>query len=356
MDERKTVVNSILYDIEPFVSSVIAKLDYLFEGKVDFIFKEDDYTVCIAALQDGRIITGSNEGTLRIINLETKQIQSIQYAHKDDITVIKSFSNNRIVTGSNNGSLKVWTLFIDNIIFDFDLIGHTSLIMDILILNDGRIATSEGPQGTNEVRVWDPVSGECELILPGNTGGVFKMISTNDKIICACWDNIIRIWDLNTQKSKSLHGHTDSITGLGLLSGNRLVSISTDGYIRLWDLKKVALIDTISTVSEGLISLLIVPGDIIVVGARNGKIYLYKNTSFYGFFHKHATFVTDLALLPDGQLVSFSSNIIRTWNLDKKEPNKVLFEHKSYIQTYIIVNNQLITAGSSDDKQIIIWK
>lgn len=57
-------------------------------------------------------------------------------------------------------------------------------------------------------------------------------------VITACRDEEIRVWDKGSGKlHHTFSGHYEEVTGLVLLSGQRLVSVSIDATVRQWSLK-----------------------------------------------------------------------------------------------------------------------
>jgi len=61
-------------------------------------------------------------------------------------------------------------------------------------------------------------------------------------VVTACRDEEVRVWNKGTGKlHHTFTGHFEEVTGLVLLSGQRLVSVSIDATIRLWSLKSQEL-------------------------------------------------------------------------------------------------------------------
>lgn len=57
-------------------------------------------------------------------------------------------------------------------------------------------------------------------------------------VITACRDEEVRVWDKGSGKLHHVFsGHFEEVTGLVLLSGQRLVSVSIDATVRQWSLK-----------------------------------------------------------------------------------------------------------------------
>lgn len=67
----------------------------------------------------------------------------------------------------------------------------------------------------------------------------------------ACRDEEVRIWDKGSGKLHHVFsGHFEEVTGLVLLSGQRLVSVSIDATVRIWSLKASELAKAIKEAED----------------------------------------------------------------------------------------------------------
>ena len=113
----------------------------------------------------------------------------------------------------------------------------------------GRIATS--PDGREiaaaisdrTIRLWDAVSGRVIDTLRGHSDMVLDVAFSPDgsKLASASYDRTIAVWGLATGRHRVLRGHTASVTQIAWRGLGQLVTGSTDGTVRLWDVPSLEL-------------------------------------------------------------------------------------------------------------------
>ena len=97
------------------------------------------------------------------------------------------------------------------------------------------------PPKDNTLRLWDPVSGECQAVLRGHENWVTGCAFAPDgaRLASASWDNTLRLWDpVSGECLTVLRGHESWVWGCAFApDGTRLASASGDNTLRLWDPK-----------------------------------------------------------------------------------------------------------------------
>jgi WD40 repeat protein len=137
----------------------------------------------------------------------------------------------------------------------FRLRGHGHLVVALAYSPGGkRLATASLDK---TVKLWDIETGKLQATLKGHSGAVNAVAWGRDgrRLASGDSDGTIKLWDATTLKeTASVKGHRnvaggpDSTDGVSALSwnpdGQRLVSASRDGTVKLWDkdLKKLLII------------------------------------------------------------------------------------------------------------------
>ena len=93
--------------------------------------------------------------------------------------------------------------------------------------------------------MWDLEAGQCLITLEGHTGAVrgVAMAPDGQRMVSGSEDGTVRVWDLEAgQCLITLEGHTGAVRGVAMApDGQRVVSGSEDGTVRVWDLPPIVV-------------------------------------------------------------------------------------------------------------------
>lgn len=89
------------------------------------------------------------------------------------------------------------------------------------------------------LKLWDIHSGELVTALTA-TGSILAAAYVNDMIVAGCADNVARVYNVSTQRSRfQLTGHNDSVTTVAVSQdGTRAYTGSKDRTLKQWDIKE----------------------------------------------------------------------------------------------------------------------
>ena len=233
-----------------------------------------DSVYSVAASGD-KIVSASNDKTIKVWNLATGKLEQTLYSHDKGILSV-AVSKGKIVSGSYDDTIKVWNLATGKL--EQTLYGHHAWVQDIGLSED-KIVSYAGQDSTSSldipIKVWNLETGELEHMI-NNQRSPFCIEVNEEKIFSCSPDNTIKVWNLATGKLERtlITDHSDFVYSLAV-SGDKIVSGSWDNTIKVWNLATGELERTLSGHSESVVSVA-VSGDKIVSGSWDNTIKVWQ--------------------------------------------------------------------------------
>ena len=320
IEEIKNTLNQVLHE-----NQIKIPFDNSYENKIDLVtlekFKQNNTTLkghthlinSLIQLNDGRIVSCSDDKTIRIWDLRINQCIVTLRGHKNSVTSVTQLSDGRLASGSYDGNIKLWD--VKRNICTSTLQGHTSWIYSLIQLKNGNIASCSYD---NTIKLWDFKMNICTVTLLGHTDWIQSIKQINDGRIASCsWDKTIKLWDLSSDLSSlTLEGHTNSVMSIIQLQDGRIASCSWDNTIKIWNLYTdksfITLEGHISTVYS-----LIQLNDEKIASCSGDKTIKFWDLNTYLCvltLNGHESDVTSLIQLSDGKIASCSNDrTIKLW-------------------------------------------
>jgi len=145
----------------------------------------------------------------------------------------------RAVSGSNDKTLRVWDVETGECLRTLE--GHTDWVNSVSVTPDARRAVS----GSNDktLRVWDVETGECLRTLEGHTDGVRSVSVTPDArhAVSGSSDNTLRVWDVETGEEVAIVHAGSPVDTVSLIgTGTRLACGTWAGRVMFLTLRNLA--------------------------------------------------------------------------------------------------------------------
>ena len=227
-------------------------------------------------LSDGRLLTWSEDRTLRIWQLESGESDILQ-GHEHGVSTASEVPGEYVVSGSYDHMLRVWPLNLR--LSPMVLHGHTGVVSGIKRLSNGLLLS----WGDNTLRLWRPKDGECVGVMGGHRGLLGAMELPNRRILSWGFDYTLRLWDLDTGRPLSVIAFGKSLTGTGpsvhLLANGRIATLGGNGDIRIWDLDVGELVESFLGHTGACGHLLELGDDKFITTSADNTIRLWSATA-----------------------------------------------------------------------------
>jgi WD40 repeat protein len=212
------------------------------EGNLVQTFRgHSGYIRALAFSNDGsRIVTGSRDLTVRLWDRQGNCLK-VMRGHKADIySAAFSGDGKNILTGSADSTAILWDLD-GNIIKQFR--GHTNIVRCVAFGSDGKTVLT----GSNDktARLWQ-IDGNILQVFTGHTDNIMSIAFSPDgkTIMTGSADRSARLWDLKGNTLLILKGHGSGVNSVVFSpDGSNAMTYCVDGFSRRWDLSQSATTD-----------------------------------------------------------------------------------------------------------------
>ncbi|PVH16958.1 uncharacterized protein CXQ87_004516 [Candidozyma duobushaemuli] len=254
--------------------------------------------------------------------------------HESDVRGIAAVSDEKIVSGSRDGTARVWDLSLtldtnpnNEICFSSPTGAFVNAVTFVNSAFTGDVAAVGGKDAIiylselhgSFVKPGDDF-GKFQLV--GHQGNVCSLNYKDDALISGSWDCTAKVWDLSSFSVKyDLKGHSASVWDAKIVDAAEEIYLtcSADRTIRKWKAgKEVA---QYSGHNDVVRKLLILPGGKQFVSASNDctlKVWDLESGAVLQTLHGHDSFIYDIAILSNGDLVSTAEDrTVRIWRNGK---------------------------------------
>jgi WD40 repeat protein len=308
----------------------------------------------LCPLPDGRLASGSGDGTIRLWDVHTGAEYASLKGHSSAVTSMCILPDGRLASSSLDQTIRLWDVATSA--ESGRLVGHTAAVTALCVLPDGRLATGS-EDGT--IRIWDVTTRKGSVLCDRLPYRVLALCVLSDgRIASTSLDGSILLWDITTRSAVArFEGHSGPINVLCALPDHRIASGSDDTTIRLWDCTTGREIRRLLGHSYQITAFCMLPDGRLASGSWDDTIRLWNLTSGeeVARIEGHSGTVAALCVLSDGRLASGSwDDTIRLWEVKTVPKRTVLGRHSDNVTALCMLRDGRLASGSGD-ATIRLW-
>lgn len=307
----------------------------------------EDSVNAIAVVDGARVVSGSDDGKLRLWDVESGATLRILVGH-EEVKAVAMIGSDRVVSASVDGALRVWDLKSGETLFTIE--AHAESVDTVTVVESAR-AISASEDGT--LRVWDLETGRILHALEHECDSVRGVaVAEGGRVISALTGGTLRVWDVESGRTLSiLEGHDGSVNAVAVVDGSHVVSASDDCTLRLWSLESHTMLRVFEG-HEGSVRAVAVTDVGHIVSASDDhsiRVWDIGSGATVHILSGHHGRVLGVATLDGGLVVSTSDDrTVRVWDFDRSVPLRIPEGHSSHITSVIAADDDEVVSASSD--------
>jgi WD40 repeat protein len=293
--------------------------------------------------------------------MEGKEVGCLR-GHDDFVRSLVELNDSRLASGSGDHTIKIWNMVTGAC--ELTMTGHNSSVGILIQLKDGRLASGACD---NHIKFWNVTSGKCVLTLKGHSDSVESLVQLSDGRLASgagCVDMTIKLWNIVNGKCElTLTGHTSTIYTLIQLRDGRLASGCYDTTIKLWNVMTGACELTLNgdNHNDSAMVLVELSDGRLAIGSYDSTIKIWnvasgeREITLEGQNDHVYAYVLSMTQLCDGRLASGSEDTtIKIWNVTNGKCELKLRGHKSPVKSLVQLRDGRLASGSYGI--IKLWK
>ena len=205
--------------------------------------------------------------------------------------------------------------------------------------------------------VLPPLETNCQTIA-GHVNSVTQIILLNDGRIASCsWDGTVKIWSKNMRTSEeTFYKNDEPILSIAQLPDGTILSASADSLIYRWEFDHTSPVQIYKGHSDAVYHITLLIDDEFASCSEDTYILLWKESMprYIAKLSGHCSKVNKMIVLSTGELVSCSNDCsIKVWDCFSKKC-MVTLDSDSCCMTIVELTNGDIAAGYMS-KEVKIW-
>lgn len=196
---------------------------------------KDDLVCSAIQLKNLNLVFGCEDSSIKIYNLQLRMVVYQFSISNGAVRCLCELADERMAVGGIFADITIWNInkrSVDGIIE-----GHNGTVLTLIQMQNGDLVSGAGDR---LIKIWNINTLKEKMCLAGHKDvvcGIFEKKDESDKLISISEDNVIKLWDLKTRQPlfSMVHCHQDILYTYIFLSEGKIATASMDGYIKIWD-------------------------------------------------------------------------------------------------------------------------
>lgn len=282
--------------------------------------------------------------------------------HKEAVTAVLR-RGNRVISVCKGGTLKVYDMAQNKQIRSVILC--TTPLSSCVMVDEHIVAAGSWD---NEIYFYDVEYGRVVESFRAHDDSVscLQWLEKDHLLISGGWDGVVRVWGNVGKTGQALRGlkaefdHDGKITDIGYRYRRHILDVlacTSDGEVFIWDFSTKELINKLCIHNSPVTGVCLLSEERIVTSSENGDLSVTDLSVLNSVYQKQVSTVIS-SLCCDGSVLWLGGNggTLLHWDMITVEQLNKVQAHDDLIQSihFDSLSKSLTTA--SDDKSIKVWK
>lgn len=316
-----------------------------------------DWVTSVSFGPDGRIVTSSNDTTIKFWQLEEDKLLALNpEKHQDLIGQVRfSPSGDQLITISNDNTLKLWNQDGKVLIKTLDKQAEYSPGVDFS--DDGQFFVTVAVGGT--VKIWNREGKTIKEIEHPELVYSVNISPDGQTIASGSESGMVRLWTKDGKLLDLWTGHEGLISSVSFSpDGKTLATAGNDGSVKLWQVERNGLAVLDGEQNDILSAKFSADGTRIVGAGQDGTVRLWdRESELLLKLEGHLEPVNAVAISPRGNIIASGSDdgTINIWSEDGQLQKSLLNDTDNKVMAINFSDDGNILASASADGTVTLW-